>query len=116
LKPEIPRQEADRRGLCRHCKERGHLRRDFPKLQQAQSRQTPAANPLSLNGNVSQTWKFGEKVFDASERVIEHHVEQEVKRVKAPRKENEPIHGYSAFERFLELAKVMSPTGVVRVH
>jgi len=71
---------------------------------------------LDEAGNVSQTWKFGEKVFDASERVIEHHVEQEVKRIKAPRKENEPIHGYSAFEPFLELAKVTSPTGVVRVH
>jgi Reverse transcriptase (RNA-dependent DNA polymerase)/Retroviral aspartyl protease/Zinc knuckle len=43
LRPEITRQEADRRGLCRHCKESGHLRRDCPKLQQAQQ---PSANAI----------------------------------------------------------------------
>jgi hypothetical protein len=43
LKPEISRQEADRRGLCRHCKESGHMRRDCPKLQQQ-----PAANVMSI--------------------------------------------------------------------
>jgi hypothetical protein len=46
LKPEISRQEADRLGLCRHCKEAGHFRRDCPKLQQ--SRQQPASNAISF--------------------------------------------------------------------
>ena len=46
LRPETSRQEADRLGLCRHCKEAGHFRRDCPKLQQ--SRQQPASNAISL--------------------------------------------------------------------
>ena len=67
-------------------------------------------------GNLYQTWKFGEKLFDINDPVIEPQIEQEVKKVKTPRKENEQRLGYSAFEPFLELAKVTSPTGVVRVH
>jgi hypothetical protein len=43
LKPEISRQEADCRGLCRHRKEYGRLRRDCPKLWQQ-----PTANAMSL--------------------------------------------------------------------
>ena len=46
LKPEVTRQEADRLGLCRHCKEPGHIRRNCPKLQTA--RQQPASNAISI--------------------------------------------------------------------
>jgi len=67
-------------------------------------------------GDVCQTWKFGEKVFDVTDPIVEPQMEQEIKKVKVPRKENEQRLGYSAFEPFLELAKVTSPTGVVRVH
>ena len=53
-------------------------------------------------GNVCQTWKFGEKVFDTSEPVakqpIEQPVEQEVKRFNVARKEKEQMLGDSAFE------------------
>ena len=75
---------------------------------------------LDDTGNVCQTWKLGEKVFDASEPVTKQHIEQpvdqEVKRAKVARKEKEQMLGYSAFEPFIELSKVTSPTGIVRVH
>jgi len=45
LKPEVSRQEADRRGLCRNCNERD-VRHDCPKFQQ--SRQQPATNAISI--------------------------------------------------------------------
>ena len=49
LRPEITRQEADRLGLCRHCKESGHMRRNCPKLQT--SRQLPASNAISIRSS-----------------------------------------------------------------
>src|SRR5437667_1223563 len=44
LKPEISRQEADRLGLCRHCKESGHFRRECPRLHSRK----PAMNAISV--------------------------------------------------------------------
>ena len=64
-------------------------------------------------GNLFQTWKFGEKVFDVDDPV--GSVKQEFKKVPAPgRQENVPFG-----ERFtipesasLKLANVTSPSGV----
>ena len=47
LKPEISRQEADRLGLCRHCKEPGHVRRNCPKLAKGSGTSTSSAYPAS---------------------------------------------------------------------
>ena len=44
---EISRPQADRLGLCRYCKEPGHMRRDCPKLES--SRRPPIANTISLS-------------------------------------------------------------------
>ena len=50
LRPEITRAECDRRGLCRHCKEAGHLRRDCPELRRVQ----PSAHALDLHDAFEQ--------------------------------------------------------------
>jgi adenine deaminase len=66
-------------------------------------------------GNLFQTWKFGEKVFDVDEPVAPF--KQEIKKVSTPRQESVPFG-----ERFtipesksLKLVKVTSPSGV-KVH
>ena len=70
---------------------------------------------LDDEGNLFQTWKFGEKVFDVDEPVAP--VKQEIKKVPTPRRESVPFG-----ERFtipeptsLTLTKVTSPSGV-KVH
>jgi adenine deaminase len=68
-------------------------------------------------GNVHQTWKFGEKVFDVDEPVVNLKVAKEAKRVVAPRKENPPFgERFTIPDTTLEIARVTSPTGIVRVH
>jgi Retrotransposon gag protein/Retroviral aspartyl protease/Zinc knuckle len=48
LRPEISRAECDKRGLCRHCKKPGHIRRDCSELQKAQQAQQPLANAVTI--------------------------------------------------------------------
>lgn len=65
-------------------------------------------------GNLFQTWKFGEKVFDVDEPVVP--VKQEVRKVSAPKREDIPFgERFTIPEPSLELVKVASPSGV-KVH
>lgn len=66
-------------------------------------------------GNLFQTWKFGEKVYDVSEPQVA--VKQEIKRaVAVPRRENIPFgERFTVPDTVSELARVVSPSGV-KVH
>jgi adenine deaminase len=65
-------------------------------------------------GNVHQTWKFGEKVFDTDDSVVS--VKREVKEFSVPKREGVPFgERFTLPDPSLQLAKVTSPTGV-KVH
>jgi len=68
-------------------------------------------------GNVYQTWKFGEKVFDveAPVQVKQEVPEQGGKKVAVPRRESVPFGERFTVTDPLKLAKVASPSHV-KVH
>jgi transposase InsO family protein len=49
LKPEITYDEVRKLGLCRYCKEKGHMRKDCPKLKKT----NPQVNSIVININPS---------------------------------------------------------------
>jgi adenine deaminase len=65
-------------------------------------------------GNLYQTWKFGEKVFDVDEPVVP--VKEEVKKIPAPKGENIPFgERFTIPELTHQLIQVASSSGV-KVH
>lgn len=66
---------------------------------------------LDDTGNLYQTWKFGEKVFDISEPEIV--AKTETKKVAVPRRESVPFgERFTVPETVSELVRVISPSGV----
>jgi len=65
-------------------------------------------------GNLYQTWKFGENVFDVDDPVP--LIKQEVKKISAPKRENMPFgERFTIPELTHQLVQVASPSGV-KVH
>ena len=65
-------------------------------------------------GNLFQTWKFGEKVFDVDEPIVS--VKQMFKRVSGSKWENIPFgERFMVPEPSLKLVEVPAPSGV-KVH